>query len=109
MASHQLSPAALLKLEADRMALMALHAALPALKAAAQAAHGAVDAAEAQVARLLNDVAHAGFHGLDVHDVPAKMHASENEAKAAAVTPRARAVDAAKASGLDKLATKPKS
>lgn len=102
--AHTLSPAQLAKLEADRLALLAAHASLPALKAAAAAAHDAVAAVEANVAKLLADIAHGAFEGIEVVDAPPKMSAQKDAGQSEG--PKSLAIAAAKALGLSKLSKK---
>lgn len=100
MAKHNLLAETLAKLEEDRKRLLAAHEALPAIRAAAQMAHDAVSAAEAGIEALLNSIALAGFHGLDIKEEPVKMSATP---KATPPTVKQVAVSAAKDAGMEKL------
>lgn len=101
MAKHNLSAVHIASLEADRLALLALHDALPALKAAKQVAHNAVEAAEGEIAGLLDKLAHSVFQGLDVNEPAVKMQATE--AQAAAASPKKTAIAAAISTTKSKL------
>lgn len=100
MAKHNIAPAALTSLENDRAALLAAVDALPALRSAKLAAIDALETGEGHVASLLEKIAHAGFHGLDVKDPPPKMSASPTDT---AEAPRASAVRSAVNAAKSKL------